>query len=104
MSTIAAFLTTSLILNAALIVFIFSYHKEIHEQDIRLRLYDSERLREMGRKFRELVKFINTDNAGDNDTLNRSVQKLLDEGYAYRKDKSTDKMLAFVKHEEIKAE
>lgn len=86
-------------ITAALLVANFQLHKELREQDIRLKMYDADRF---APKYRKLVKFINTDNAGDNDTLNRSVQKLLDEGYAYRKDKSTDKMLAFVKHERIK--
>ena len=89
-------------ITAALLVANFKLHKELCRQDVRLRLYDAEHWREKGRKYRELVKFINIDNAGDNDTLTRSVQKLLDEGYAYYKDKSTEKMLAFVKHEEIK--
>lgn len=88
---------------AASLVANFKFIKELREQDLRIRMYESERWREIYEKKR-VVKFINTDTAGDNETMNRKVQELLDKGYAYIKSESTDKMLAFVKYEEIKGD
>ena len=101
MSVSTEILILVLPITAALLVVNLKFYKELREQDLRLRMYDAERFET---KRREVVRFINTDNAGDNETLNRSVQKLLDDGFVYRKDKSTDKMLAFVKYEENKEE
>lgn len=47
-------------------------------------------------------RFIVIENAGDNDTLNRTVEKYKEEGYEYDIQNSTDRLLAFAKHEEIK--
>ena len=65
---------------------------------------------ERERKFEEAIKiryerhykFINIENAGDNDTLNRTAEKYHDEGYDLDREKSTDRLLVFVKIEEVK--
>ena len=65
---------------------------------------------ERDRKFEEQIrirydrhyKFINIENAGDNDTLNRTAEKYHEEGYDLDRDKSTDRLLVFVKSEEVK--
>lgn len=48
--------------------------------------------------------FINIENAGDNSTLNRTAEKYHDEGYDLDRKKSTDRLLVFVKNEEVKDE
>ena len=65
---------------------------------------------ERDRKFEEQIrirydrryKFINIENAGDNDTLNRTTEKYHEEGYDLDREKSTDRLLVFVKSEEVK--
>ena len=65
---------------------------------------------ERDRKFEEQIrirydrhyKFINIENAGDNDTLNRTAEKYHEEGYDLDREKSTDSLLVFVKSEEVK--
>jgi hypothetical protein len=65
---------------------------------------------ERDRKFEEQIrirydrhyKFINIENAGDNDTLNRTAEKYHEEGYDLDREKSTDQLLVFVKSEEVK--
>ena len=65
---------------------------------------------ERERKFEEVIKiryerhykFINIENAGDNDTLNRTAEKYHDDGYDLDREKSTDRLLVFVKSEEVK--
>ena len=65
---------------------------------------------ERDRKFEEQIrirydrhyKFINIENAGDNDTLNRTAEKYHEEGYDLDREKSTDRLLVFVKSEEVK--
>jgi hypothetical protein len=67
---------------------------------------------ERDRKFEEQIrirydrhyKFINIENAGDNDTLNRTAEKYHEEGYDLDREKSTDRLLVFVKSEEVKEE
>lgn len=49
-------------------------------------------------------RFIVIENAGDNATLNRTVEKYKEEGYEYDSQDSTDRLLVFAKHEEIKEE
>jgi len=64
---------------------------------------------ERERKFEEEIriryerhyKFINIENAGDNDTLNRQVELLKEDGYAYRPSDSFGNILAFTKMVEI---
>lgn len=65
---------------------------------------------ERDRKFEEAIKiryerhykFINIENVGDNDTLNRTAEKYREEGYNLDREKSTDRLLVFVKLEEVK--
>ena len=47
-------------------------------------------------------RFIVIENAGDNTTLNRTVEKYKEDGYEYDSHNSTDRLLVFVKYEEIK--
>ena len=49
-------------------------------------------------------RFIVIENAGDNATLNRTVEKYKEEGYEYDSQNSTDRLLVFAKHEEVKEE
>ena len=39
---------------------------------------------------------------GDNRTMNDTAQKYHDDGYDLDREKSTDRLLVFVKHEEVK--
>ena len=65
---------------------------------------------ERERKFEEQIriryerhyKFINIENAGDNDTLNRTAEKYHEEGYNLDREKSTDRLLVFVIMKEVK--
>ena len=43
-------------------------------------------------------RFVVVDNAGDNDTLNRTVEKYKEDGYEYDSQHSTDRLLVFAKH------
>ena len=64
---------------------------------------------ERERKFEEEIriryerhyKFINIENAGDNDTLNRQVELLKEDGYTYRPSDSFGNILAFSKMVEV---
>ena len=55
-----------------------------------------------GKVFSTRRRFIVIENAGDNATLNRTVEKYKEEGYEYDSQNSTDRLLVFAKHEEIK--
>ena len=57
-----------------------------------------------GKAYRRRYVFINIENAGDNSTLNRTAEKYHDEGYDLDREKSTDRLLVFVKNEELKDE
>lgn len=47
-------------------------------------------------------RFIVIENAGDDATLNSTVEKYKEDGYEYDSQNSTDRLLVFAKHEEIK--
>lgn len=47
-------------------------------------------------------KYMVIENAGDNRTMNDTAQKYHDEGYDLDREKSTDRLLVFVKSEEVK--
>lgn len=47
-------------------------------------------------------RFIVIANAGDNETLNRTVELYKADGYEYDSQKSTDRLLVFAKHVEVK--
>ena len=53
-------------------------------------------------RYERHYKFINIENAGDNDTLNRTAEKYHEEGYNLDREKSTDRLLVFVIREEVK--
>lgn len=55
-----------------------------------------------GKVYSTRRRFIVIENAGDNDTLNRTVEKYKEDGYEYDSQNSTDRLLVFAKHEEIK--
>ena len=55
-----------------------------------------------GKVYRRKYIFVNIENAGDNSTLNRTAEKYHDEGYDLDREKTTDRLLVFVKSEEVK--
>ena len=55
-----------------------------------------------GKVYSTRRRFIVIENAGDNATLNRTVEKYKEDGYEYDSQHSTDRLLVFAKHEEIK--
>ena len=56
----------------------------------------------IGKVYRRRYIFVNIENAGDNCTMNDTAQKYHDEGYDLDREKSTDRLLVFVKSEEVK--
>ena len=57
-----------------------------------------------GKLYRRKYKYMVIENAGDNRTMNDTAQKYHDEGYDLDREKSTDRLLVFVKSEEVKEE
>ena len=57
-----------------------------------------------GKLYRRRYKYMVIENAGDNRTINDTAQKYHDEGYDLDREKSTDRLLVFVKSEEVKEE
>ena len=55
-----------------------------------------------GKLYRRRYKYMVIENAGDNRTMNDTAQKYHDEGYDLDREKSTDRLLVFVKSEEVK--
>ena len=55
-----------------------------------------------GKLYRRMYKYMVIENAGDNRTMNDTAQKYHDEGYDLDREKSTDRLLVFVKSEEVK--
>ena len=55
-----------------------------------------------GKVYRRKYKYMVIENAGDNGTLNDTAQKYHDDGYDLDREKSTDRLLVFVKSEEVK--
>ena len=58
----------------------------------------------LGNVYRRKYKYMVIENAGDNCTMNDTAQKYHDEGYDLDREKSTDRLLVFVKSEEVKEE
>ena len=54
------------------------------------------------KKYRRRYIFVNIENAGDNGTLNSVAENYYDQGYDLDREKSTDRLLVFVKMEEEK--
>ena len=57
-----------------------------------------------GKVYRRRYKYMVIENAGDNRTMNDTAQKYHDEGFDLDREKSTDRLLVFVKIEEVKEE
>ena len=55
-----------------------------------------------GKVYRCRYIFVNIENAGDNGTLNRLADNYYDHGFDLDREKSTDRLLVFVKREEVK--
>ena len=55
-----------------------------------------------GKVYRRRYIFVNIENAGDNSTLNMVANNYYDSGYDLDREKSTDRLLVFVKNEEVK--
>ena len=55
-----------------------------------------------GKVYRRKYKYMVIENAGDNCTMNDTAQKYHDEGFDLDREKSTDRLLVFVKSEEVK--
>lgn len=56
----------------------------------------------IGKVYRRRYIFVNIENAGDNRTLNVLAENYYDNGFDLDREKSTDRLLVFVKSEEIK--
>ena len=57
-----------------------------------------------GKLYRRRYIFVNIENAGDNGTLNSVAENYYDHGFDLDREKSTDRLLVFVKSEEVKEE
>ena len=55
-----------------------------------------------GKVYRRRYIFVNIENAGDNGTLNRLAESYYNNGFDLDREKSTDRLLVFVKCEEVK--
>ena len=55
-----------------------------------------------GKVYRRRYIFVNIENAGDNSTLNMVANNYYDSGYDLDREKSTDRLLVFVKNGEVK--
>lgn len=55
-----------------------------------------------GKVYRRKYKYMVIENAGDNRTINDTAQKYHDDGYDLDREKSTDRLLVFVKNVEVK--
>ena len=55
-----------------------------------------------GKLYRRKYKYMVIENAGDNRTMNDTAQKYHNEGFDLDREKSTDRLLVFVKSEEVK--
>ena len=56
----------------------------------------------IGKVYRRRYIFVNIENAGDNGTLNSVAENYYDHGFDLDREKSTDRLLVFVKSEEVK--
>ena len=61
-----------------------------------------QKIARIGKVYRRKYKYMVIENAGDNRTMNDTAQKYHDEGYDLDREKSTDRLLVFVKSEEVK--
>ncbi len=82
-----------------------SYEGKIEALESQIEVMENHRntcLFNVGKVYRRKYRYINIDNAGDNGTLNRTAEKYHEEGYDLDREKSTDRLLVFVKREEVK--
>ncbi len=56
----------------------------------------------IGKVYRRRYVFVNIENAGDNSTLNSVAENYYNHGFDLDREKSTDRLLVFVKSEEVK--
>ena len=56
----------------------------------------------VGKVYRRRYIFVNIENAGDNATLNTVAENYYDNGFDLDREKTTDRLLVFVKSEEVK--
>ena len=56
----------------------------------------------IGKVYRRKYVFVNIENAGDNGTLNSVAENYYGHGFDLDREKSTDRLLVFVKSEEVK--
>ena len=90
---------------AALFIVFFIQKKRIKELSGRYNDLLEKGWREhtsFGKVYRRNYKYMVIENAGDNGTLNNTAQKYHDDGYDLDREKSTDRLLVFVKSEEVK--
>ena len=81
--------------------------RRIKRQEKLISDFDEKGFREVmgyGKLYRRRYKYMVIENAGDNSTLNRTAEMYHNEGYGLDRDKSTDRLLVFVKSEEVKEE
>lgn len=79
--------------------------RRIKRQEKLIRDFNEKGFREVmgyGKLYRRRYKYMAIENAGDNSTLNRTAEMYHNEGYDLDRDKSTDRLLVFVKSEEVK--
>ena len=79
--------------------------RRIKQQEKSISDFNEKGFREVmgyGKVYRRKYRYINIENAGDNGTLNRTAEKYHEEGYDLDREKSTDRLLVFVKSEEVK--
>jgi hypothetical protein len=79
--------------------------RRIKQQEKSISDFNEKGFREVmgyGKVYRRKYRYINIDNTGDNGTLNRTAEKNHEEGYDLDREKSTDRLLVFVKSEEVK--
>ena len=93
-------------LACAIMAFIISLQwRRIKQQEKLISDFNEKGFREVmgyGKVYRRKYRYINIENAGDNGTLNRAAEKYHEEGYDLDREKSTDRLLVFVKSEEVK--
>jgi hypothetical protein len=79
--------------------------RRIKRQDKRISDLNEKGLRELmgyGKVYRRRYIFVKIENVGDNGTLNIVAGNYYDNGYDLDREKSTDRLLVFVKSEEVK--
>ena len=103
-TTIAIIMTVLVLTIAGLAVHVWNLSNDNDKlrADISRNFYE-EQMKQYTR-YRKTVTFINIENAGDNDTLNRLVKQMEDDGYTYSYEDSLDNgVLAFKKLIEVKS-